>query len=270
MLQKISFLIMRVSIGLVFLLFGIGKLNNDIWAQTIKAMDVFQHFPWDVNYMVILIGISEITTGICLMVGLYTRIFAAVAALQLATILVLLKFGETRDIGLWGATVYMVLAGHDSWGMDEYLRSMKSSLGGLRKYFGPVAVCLLLILTSSFALVKGSGQGGQQAEKGANPPALSGKLEHGVRVIDVKASKFRFEPNPIVVKAGERIRLKIASLDDDHGFAISELNINETIPAGTTRSFEFVAPGMGTYTAFCSVYCGPGHKEMQASFVVVQ
>jgi cytochrome c oxidase subunit 2 len=270
MLQRISFLIMRISIGLVFLLFGIGKLNNDVWAQTIKTMDIFQHLPWDVNNTVILIGISEITTGICLMTGLYARIFAAVASLQLAMILVLLKFGETRDIGLLGATVYMVFTGQDSWGMDEYLRSVKGSLKGMRKYFGLALVCLLLILTGSFALVKGGWQGTHQVSKGMNQLVLSGKLKNGVRMIDVKASKYKFEPNVIVVKAGERIRLQITSLDDDHGFAISELSINETIPAGKTKSFEFVAPGVGTYTAFCSVYCGPGHKEMSASFIVVQ
>ena len=129
MLQKIAFLIMRVSIGLVFLLFGIGKLNNDIWAQTIKTMDIFVHLPWDVNYTVILIGISEIITGVCLISGLFTRIFAAIAALQLAMILVLLKFEETRDFGLLGAAVYMSLVKNESWGVDWYIGKVK---GGSR------------------------------------------------------------------------------------------------------------------------------------------
>ncbi len=124
-LEKTAFMLMRISMGVVFLLFGIGKLNNDIWAQTMKTMDVFLRLPWDVNYTVATVGIVEIVTGFCLIIGLFTRLFSVVACLQLSMILVLLKFEETRDIGLLGAAVYMALTGSRGWGADDYLAKRK-------------------------------------------------------------------------------------------------------------------------------------------------
>jgi cytochrome c oxidase subunit 2 len=267
---KAAFFIMRISVGIVFLMFGVGKLSNDIWAQTIRAMDIFQHLPWDVNCTVVMIGISEIVTGTCLVIGLYARFFAAVAALQLAMILVLVKLQETRDIGLWGAAVYMALAGQGSWGMDEYLRKWKDGSVWLKKCILLAVVCVPLALLGSLVLCKVDVHGGHHEGKSMVVSVLSGKLENGVRMIDVTASKYKFEPDPIVVRAGEHVRLVLTSADTDHGFAIGELNINVSIPAGQSKTFEFVAPGKGAYTVHCSVYCGPGHKSMSGAFTVVE
>ena len=97
---------------------------------------------------------------------------------------------------------------------------------------------------------------------------LSGKLENGIRVIEIKALRYRFEPDPIVVGLGERVRLVVTSMDIAHGLAIREFNINISIPAGKQISVEFVADKKGVFRAYCSVYCGPGHGSMQASFIV--
>ncbi len=68
---------------------------------------------------VLMIGITETLTGPGLMLGVFTRFFAALAAVQLFSILLLLQFEETRDIGLFGAAVYMALAGNDVWGIGQ-------------------------------------------------------------------------------------------------------------------------------------------------------
>lgn len=107
----------------------------------------------------------------------------------------------------------------------------------------------------------------QQGEQGENLE-LSGKVENGIRVIEVKASRYKFEPNPIVVNLGEKLRLVVTSTDVVHGIAISELNVNLSVPAGKTETIEFVADKKGTFRAYCSVYCGPGHGHMQVSFIV--
>lgn len=96
----------------------------------------------------------------------------------------------------------------------------------------------------------------------------SGNLEKGVRVINVKASKYKFEPDPIIVKLGEKVRLVVSSTDVAHGLAISEFNVNLSVPAGKTESVEFVADKKGTFHAHCSVYCGQGHAQQQATFIV--
>ncbi len=125
MKNKIAFLAMRVTLGIVFLIFGIGKFRNDIWVETIRTMDFFIRLPWNVNVSVTLIGITEILTGVALIIGLFTRFFAAVAAAQLAGILILLKLEETRDIGLFGMAIYMTMVNDDYLAIDRFWRKSK-------------------------------------------------------------------------------------------------------------------------------------------------
>lgn len=97
---------------------------------------------------------------------------------------------------------------------------------------------------------------------------LSGKVKNGIRVIEVKASKYKFNPDPIVVKLGERVRVLATSGDVAHGFAIAEFKINAVIYPGKTAAIEFLADRAGEFVVYCSVYCGPGHKEMRGKFIV--
>lgn len=129
MRNKLAFLIMRASLGMVFLIFGIGKFRNDIWAETIRTMDFFTKLPWSADTSVMLIGLVEILTGTALLIGLFTRFFAAIAAAQLMGILVLLKFEETRDIGLLGMAIYMAISNEDFFGVDWFWKKRK---GGAR------------------------------------------------------------------------------------------------------------------------------------------
>jgi uncharacterized membrane protein YphA (DoxX/SURF4 family) len=129
MKNKLAFLAIRVTLGIVFLLFGIGKFRNDIWAETMRTMDFFIRLPWNVNISVALVGITEILTGLALIIGLFTRFFAAVAAAQLIGILILLKFQETRDIGLLGMAIYITMVNEDYLAIDRLWRKSK---GGSR------------------------------------------------------------------------------------------------------------------------------------------
>ncbi len=98
--------------------------------------------------------------------------------------------------------------------------------------------------------------------------ALSGKVENGIRIIEVKASRYKFEPDPIVVKLGEKVRLLVKSTDVTHGLAIADLKINISVLAGEIKAAEFVADKKGVFHMHCSVYCGPGHGHMHGTIVV--
>jgi len=97
---------------------------------------------------------------------------------------------------------------------------------------------------------------------------LSGKVDNGVRVVEVQASRYKFSPDPIVVKQGEKVRLVLTSVDVAHGLAIAEFKVRLTCDIGKTDIVEFVADKKGIFVVRCNVYCGPGHTHMQASFVV--
>lgn len=123
MKNKVAVLILRISLGAVFLVFGIGKFQNDIWAQTIRNMTVFELLPWSTDVTVIVVGVIELITAAGLILGFFTRWFAALAALQLAAIMVLLNFQQIRDIGLLGTAIYLTLSGNDWGGIIQLIRN---------------------------------------------------------------------------------------------------------------------------------------------------
>lgn len=90
-----------------------------------------------------------------------------------------------------------------------------------------------------------------------------------VRTIDVVASRFKFEPSIITVTQGERIRLRLRSLDRDHRFAIKAFQVKTLIPkTGMAVTVDFVADRAGTFEFTCAEYCGTGHSAMKGRVVV--
>ncbi len=104
----------------------------------------------------------------------------------------------------------------------------------------------------------------------AAPPAeeLSGKLVDGIREIRVEAFKFGFEPDPIVVKKGEAVRIIATSGYGTHGFGIEDFNINIELAPGEENIVEFTPAKVGEFQIRCTVYCGVGHGGMHATLVV--
>ena len=107
-----------------------------------------------------------------------------------------------------------------------------------------------------------------EAKVSEGESGFSGELVNGIRVIEVKASKFKFEPDPIVVKQGEKVRLVATSTDVKHGLAIPEFKVNVVTEVGKTSTVEFIADKTGEFRTHCSVFCGIGHGNMQGTLVV--
>jgi cytochrome c oxidase subunit 2 len=89
------------------------------------------------------------------------------------------------------------------------------------------------------------------------------------RVIDVTASRYRFEPARIEVDEGDRVVLRVRSVEGPHGLAIKGLRAKASIPGdGSVITLEFVARKAGVFEFACNEYCGPGHAQMRGSLVV--
>ena len=82
------------------------------------------------------------------------------------------------------------------------------------------------------------------------------------------ARQFSFDPDTVTVKQGQHVTLVITSADVAHGISIPGYDINEQIPAGKSVTVQFDATKTGTFTFYCSVYCGAGHRGMQGQLVV--
>jgi len=89
-----------------------------------------------------------------------------------------------------------------------------------------------------------------------------------VKEFKMTAKQFAFEPEIIEVNKGDKIRLIVTSVDVPHGIAIPEYGINERLNPGEPVAIEFIADKEGTFTAFCSVFCGSGHSNMKGKIIV--
>ena len=89
-----------------------------------------------------------------------------------------------------------------------------------------------------------------------------------VKEFSMIAKKWQFDPSIINVKQGEKVRLKIKSVDVAHGFSLLDFNVNENLEPGKEITVEFIADKKGEFTFFCSVFCGVGHIGMKGKLVV--
>jgi cytochrome c oxidase subunit 2 len=88
------------------------------------------------------------------------------------------------------------------------------------------------------------------------------------RLIEINARRFQYEPHIIRVKRGERLTLRLQSLDVEHGLFIDGYDVNIQVEPGGQAEKTFVADRPGRYTFRCSVTCGEFHPYMVGYFVV--
>jgi len=75
--------------------------------------------------------------------------------------------------------------------------------------------------------------------------------------------------NALIVKAGEKVLLKVVSNDVIHGFNIPVAQITAEIDPDNKRELWITAPDKpGKYLIQCVNYCGVGHAQMKAWLVV--
>ena len=103
--------------------------------------------------------------------------------------------------------------------------------------------------------------------------SVSGEIINGVREINLKATRYFWEPREIIVNEGERISLTIATVDIPHGFEIEGFNIpgydfNTKIVKGKPITVQFDAIEKGSWDILCTIYCGAGHGSMKAKFII--
>lgn len=89
-----------------------------------------------------------------------------------------------------------------------------------------------------------------------------------VKEFNVIAKQWEFDPGVIEVNKGDKVILHIKSVDVAHGIAIPEFGVSQDLSPGVEETVEFTADKKGTYSFFCNVYCGSGHRSMKGTLVV--
>lgn len=98
-------------------------------------------------------------------------------------------------------------------------------------------------------------------------PSPDGGAEHLVEV-EMTSEQWEFKPETLRVKQGDVIVLRIESLDVVHGFGLPEFGVDRPTPPGKATTIRFVAEKPGTYTFFCTVFCGTGHPNHKGTLIV--
>lgn len=113
----------------------------------------------------------------------------------------------------------------------------------------------------------------------------AGAQTGAARIIEVSAKKYAFSPAEIHVKKGERVELKIHSVDEPHGIKIDVYpegakdkttpgllfdrpEANGKVEKNVDQLLDFVGTEPGTYDFKCAKLCGMGHRHMQGKLIV--
>jgi cytochrome c oxidase subunit 2 len=88
----------------------------------------------------------------------------------------------------------------------------------------------------------------------------SGSAEEGVKQFTVTGSNFKFEPNTLTVKKGDKVKIIFNNAQGFHDFVLPDFKV-QTKPVGANQPaiITFTADKAGTFQYYCSV---GNHKAM--------
>jgi heme/copper-type cytochrome/quinol oxidase subunit 2 len=96
--------------------------------------------------------------------------------------------------------------------------------------------------------------------------------------LQVHASMDGFDPNQLTVKAGQTVKIQLASMDTSmhsdgggwHEFAIDALGVDFKVGPESSQVFTFTAPSTpGTLEFYCNICCGgKDNPSMQGKLTV--
>lgn len=125
----------------------------------------------------------------------------------------------------------------------------------------PVARRSLVVLAAIAALASG----------GYVVLQLTGPEDADATRIDVVTRRYEYVPGTdaaLNVTLGDLVVIRVKSADVTHGFAISEYGIQEEVPAGQEIEVRFRATRAGSFTIYCTVFCGSGHPDHKGTLHV--
>ncbi len=109
----------------------------------------------------------------------------------------------------------------------------------------------------------------QPTEQATTIPTPEPSATQGaVKEFTMTAKQWAFEPSEIRVTKGDTVKLKIKSVDVEHGFKLPDFGVDANLQPGQEVTVQFTADKAGTFTFSCNVFCGSGHSEMEGTLIV--
>jgi plastocyanin len=90
-----------------------------------------------------------------------------------------------------------------------------------------------------------------------------------VRVFQITAKKYEFNPFTIIVRPGDKVRLVITAVDRDYAFELKRFHINEKLKQGVPTTVNFSTAEAGKFSFGCpAMECRTLHRGMNGTLVV--
>jgi cytochrome c oxidase subunit 2 len=151
-------------------------------------------------------------------------------------------------------------------------------------YTGGAALLIAVTIIINILFTGGIAYGVQSMVGGGEDPVegvmiggvmemVDGEMEMvgGVMEFKLSAEQWGYSPAALKVDPGDRVRFIVTSQDIMHGFSINELGVNLALNPGVGIVYEVEIPSdmpEGTYTMYCSIFCGIGHPYMKGNILI--
>ena len=93
-------------------------------------------------------------------------------------------------------------------------------------------------------------------------------LAPGWKEARILAQAWSFNPKEISVPVGTKVTFYVTTKDVQHGFDLTDSNINMMIIPGQISKLTTTFTKPGTYNWYCHEYCGVGHQTMYGTVTV--
>lgn len=106
-----------------------------------------------------------------------------------------------------------------------------------------------------------------QSEPWSNPGLRQiGPNEYEAYVV---SQAWTFQPRELKVPVGSKVTIYVSSVDLQHGFKISDTNVNMQIVPGQVSKLVYTFDTIGDFPYICTEFCGKGHATMYGTVKVV-
>lgn len=85
----------------------------------------------------------------------------------------------------------------------------------------------------------------------------------------VVAQTWAFQPAVLEIPVGSTVEIYVTSPDLQHGFKITDTNVNMMVVPGQVSKLTYTFDEVGEYPYICTEYCGQGHAAMWGTVKVV-
>jgi uncharacterized membrane protein YphA (DoxX/SURF4 family) len=112
--------IIRLGLAIVFLWFGISKiLQPESWIAWLPTW--IEQLPISTTTHLILQGIAEAILGVLLLLGLFTRLAAAIAAILLVAVIITIGYNDIaiRDLAILSIAIALFFNKHNPLSLDN-------------------------------------------------------------------------------------------------------------------------------------------------------